>query len=139
METLETNKKVYHDRFGKGIVLADDNTTVIINFENAGVKKLLKKFLTLLSEHEYRTIAENPSIKYVPKTQDRHELRIVTQSTLISILKQEEDSMQKNFYFDIDDVVNSEIYTDGVDYYVNTKELIGDSWKLAMHFARTRY
>ena len=129
---------VFHKNFGKGKLVPDDNTNVIINFDKVGEKKLLKKFLTLVTGEEFNKIQSTPKVVYVPKQPIRHELRLMSESTLISVLKNEEDSMHKNYYFDIDEVVNSEIYTDGVDYYNNTKELIGDSWKLAMHFAQEK-
>lgn len=129
-------KTVFHKNFGKGKLVSDDNTNVIINFDKVGEKKLLKKFLTLVTEEEFNKIQSTTKVEYVAKQPIRHELRLMSESTLISVLKNEEDSMPKNYYFDIDEVVNSQIYTDGVDYYSNTEELIGDSWKLAMHFAQ---
>ena len=132
-------KTVFHKNFGKGQLISDDNTTLIINFEKVGEKKLLKRFAILVTEEEFRRIQSTPKPQprpiYQPK---RHDLKLMSESSLISVLKGEEDSMQKNYYFDIDEVVNSVIYTDGVDYYSNTKELIGDSWRLAMHFAKEK-
>lgn len=131
-------KTVFHKNFGKGQLVSDDNTNVIIKFEKVGEKKLLKRFISLITEEEFNKIQSTPKVVYTPKELVRHELKLMSESTLISVLKNEEDSMPKNYYFDIDEVVNSAIYTDGVDYYSNTKELIGDSWKLAMHFAQEK-
>jgi hypothetical protein len=132
-------KTVFHKNFGKGQLISDDNTHLVINFENLGEKKLLKKFANLLTEEKYQIIQSTPKPQPRPiYQQKRHKLKLMSESSLISVLKGEEDSMQKNYYFDIDEVVNSEIYTDGVDYYSNTKELIGDSWKLAMYFAKEK-
>ena len=36
-------KTVFHKNFGKGQLVSDDNTNVIINFDKVGEKKLLKK------------------------------------------------------------------------------------------------
>ncbi len=132
-------KTVFHKKFGKGQLISDDNTNLVINFEDLGEKKLLKRFATLVSEEEFKNIQSTPKPQPQPINKPkRHEIRLMSKSTLISVLKGEEDSMQKNYYFDINEVVNSEIYTDGVDYYSNTKELIGDSWKLAMNFAKEK-
>lgn len=132
-------KTVFHKNFGKGQLISDDNTNLIINFEKVGEKKLLKRFATFVTEEEYMNIQSKPKPQPKPINQPkRHELRLMSESTLISVLRGEEDFMQRNYYFDIDEVVNSEIYTDGVDYYSNTKELIGDSWKLAMYFAKEK-
>ena len=131
-------KTVFHTKFGKGQLVSDDNTNVVINFEKVGEKKLVKTFLNLISEEQYNRVISTPKVVSVPRHNVRHELRLMSASLLISTLKKEEDFMQKNYYFDINEVVNSVIYTDGVDYYSNTKELIGDSWKLAMHFAQEK-
>lgn len=131
-------KTVFHQNFGKGQLVSDDNTNVVIKFDKAGEKKLLKKFVKLVTEEEFNKIQATPKVVYVPQQPIRHELRLMSESALISVLKNEEESMPRNYYFDIDEVVNSAIYTDGADYYSKSKELIGDSWKLAMHFAQEK-
>lgn len=129
---------VYHKNFGKGQLVSEDSIAYVINFEAAGEKKLNKRFTQLLTAEQYAAAQLAPKISNAIKQPSRHELKLMTSSLLVDVLKGQEDMMQKNYYFDIDEVVNSEIYTDGVDYYSNTKELIGHSWKLAMHFAKTR-
>lgn len=127
METL------FHKNFGKGQKVSEDATFIIVNFENYGEKKLNKKFATFCKEEEV-----NKDGYTTPKIEiKRHSLEIASDSLLISVLKKEESSMQRNMYFDTDQVVNTTIYTDGVDFYNSNKELIGDSWKLAMYFAKT--
>ena len=128
---------VFHKSFGKGQLVSDDNTNVVINFESIGEKKILKKFLSLITEDQYNALQSAPKAAPI-KQPIRHDLRLMSSSLLVDVLKAEEDKMQRNYYFDLSEVVNSEIYTDGVDYYNRHKQLIGNSWKLAMHFAKTR-
>lgn len=127
---------LFHKNFGKGQLISDDNVNVVIDFDKVGEKKILKKFLTLITEEEFNKIQSKTKVVYQAKQPIRHELKLMTSSSLISVLKNEEDKMPKNMYFDLSEVCNSAIYTDGFDYYSNTKELIGDSWKLAMFFAK---
>jgi len=128
METL------FHKNFGKGQKVSEDSTFITINFESCGEKKLNKKFVKFCKEEEVS------QVKYTsPKIEiKRHALELASVSLLISVLKKEESSMQRNMYFDTDQVVNTTIYTDGIDFYNSNKELIGDSWKLAMYFAKTK-
>lgn len=129
---------VFHKNFGKGQLVSEDSIAYVINFETAGEKKLNKRFTQLLTAEQYTAVQSNPKISDVIKQPSRHELKLMTSSLLVDVLRSQEDMMQRNYYFDVDDVVNSEIYTDGVDYYNASKELIGCAWRLAMNFAKTR-
>jgi DNA helicase-2/ATP-dependent DNA helicase PcrA len=44
---FKTGEKVKHDTFGKGIVVATDEETLTVAFENIGLKKLAKKIVQL--------------------------------------------------------------------------------------------
>jgi hypothetical protein len=128
METL------FHKNFGKGQKVSEDATFITVNFESCGEKKLNKKFATFCKEEEVKKVGyTTPKIEI-----KRHALELASDILLISVLKKEESSMQRNMYFNSDEVVNTTIYTDGVDFYNSNKELIGDSWKLAMYFAKTK-